>query len=111
MSPRVQQALRLVRDAGLFPVASLRAKRILRAYRAHYRRARGLPPFLGVTPGFRSPQDVRVHVLRPGEVVNGLRLPDLSTIVRRLRDDVEATLARTANCLLFPKPARGAMPA
>ena len=90
MRPSVKQVMRLVRDAGLFPAVSLRARRILHAYGAHYRRARALSVFSEATPVFASLQDVRVRVLRPGGHITGLRVPDLSTVVRRLRSKVDA---------------------
>jgi hypothetical protein len=89
-----------------------RAHRILRAYAAHYARARRTFVAEGNVPrpAVASLRDLGVRVVRPGEPAATLDLPpDFVARVERLAGEVRARLSRSSQCVFVP-PLSPSMP-
>ncbi len=99
---RIVRAARTVLVGGPY---YLRARRILRAYAIHYRRARRVfcERESVVLPIIDSVQDLGVRIFRPGAVADHFVAPgDYLTLVERVSNSARSLLDRSRKCVFVP---------
>ncbi|TAJ99296.1 hypothetical protein EPO44_10615, partial [bacterium] len=104
---------RIGRRSFRLPFDYLRARKILRDYAAHYRNAHDL--FIAERNPVQMParpfSENRVCIVGPGRYDSIIELPkNYFDLVARVRDDVQARLEESRQCLFFPKLKMQAVP-